>query len=123
MQIQKGAQSAENAAEMRIIMEAFNIEEYVFKELSFEEQKTAIDFICFLKENHWTVWSADIGSDWKNILWITRSKRRLGSMSITAVTAVPALEGDIKIYSEKNLMMFAAARFELIILNLKIYRF
>lgn len=81
-----------------------NIEEYIYRELLSEEQKVAMNFVCFLKDkqltfyrdnsaywkekiyywvklndecvcfiaikdpdeknNHWTVWSADMGSEW-----------------------------------------------------------
>ena len=85
-------------------MQELTIEEYIDRELSSEEQKTAIEFVRFLrdnqfefykencsywkdkiynwiksgdecvcfisiknpeeKDNHWTVWSADMGSEW-----------------------------------------------------------
>lgn len=85
-------------------MQELTIEDYIYKELSSEEQKVAIEFVRFLKENHldfykdnceywkekiyywvksgeecicfisiknpdeksnhWTVWSADMGSEW-----------------------------------------------------------
>ncbi len=85
-------------------MVELNIEEYICRELSSEEQKVAMSFVCFLKDkhltfykdngaywkekiyywvklndecvcfvaikdpdekkNHWTVWSADMGSEW-----------------------------------------------------------
>lgn len=85
-------------------MSELDIEDYIQRELSPEEQKTAMDFVSFLKEkrfrfykdngvcwkdklyywvksgdecvcfivikdpeeenNHWTVWSADMGSEW-----------------------------------------------------------
>lgn len=85
-------------------MGELNIEDYILRELSLEEQKVAMSFVCFLKDNHlsfykddcdcwkdkiyywvkldnecvcfiaikdsdeksnhWTVWSADIGSQW-----------------------------------------------------------
>lgn len=85
-------------------MVELNIEDYIHRELSSEEQKVAMSFVCFLKDNylsfykdncacwkdqiyywvklddecvcfiaikdpdeknnHWTVWSADMGSQW-----------------------------------------------------------
>lgn len=85
-------------------MQELTIEEYIAKELSSEEQKTALEFVRFLRDNHlafykdncdywkdkiyywvksgdecicfiainnpeeennhWTVWSADMGSEW-----------------------------------------------------------
>lgn len=47
-------------------MVELNIEEYICRELSSEEQKVAMSFVCFLKDKHLT-FHKDNGAYWKEI--------------------------------------------------------
>ena len=77
--------------------------------------------VCFIaikdpdeKDNHWTVWSEDMGSEWFEQYPV--DDKLLGNISTIVAIATLAAVGDTKLYSEKNLMMFVDVPLESIIL-------
>lgn len=49
-------------------MGELNIEDYILRELSLEEQQVAMSFVCFLKDNHLSFYKDDCDC-WKDKIY------------------------------------------------------